>query len=80
MPISEAYKKISTAWANTGDRTDPDDSSLMPALAIATGWPQTFSSDDGFTPRRRVFNEMYNRRDSALIDIRNYGILPWDTE
>ena len=34
----------------------------------------------GNEPRRTVFNEMYYRRDSALLDVRNYGVLPWDTE
>ena len=34
----------------------------------------------GISPRRAVFNEVYNRRDSALLDVRNYGILPWDVE
>ena len=34
----------------------------------------------GLTPRRKVFNELEFRKDSALLDIRNYGILPWDTD
>ena len=80
MPISDGFKAIGPAWASapTADRTDPDDATLTPALVIANGWPASFSADAGDTPRRRVFNEMYWRRDSALLDIRNFGILPWD--
>ena len=79
MPISDAYKKIK-AWASgvTAQRTDPDDATLMPPLDIAIGWPAVFSADAGETPRRRVFNEIYFRETSALVDIRNHGILPWD--
>ena len=40
----------------------------------------TISFRVGLTPRRTVFNEMYYRRDSALIDIRGFGVLPWDTD
>ena len=82
MPVSEGFKAIGPAWASaaTADRTDPDDVSLTPPITIADGWPDTFSDPGGDTPRRAVFNELYYRRDSALLDVRNYGILPWDTE
>ena len=40
----------------------------------------TISFRVGLTPRRTVFNEMYWRRDSALLDIRSFGVLPWDTD
>ena len=79
MAISDGYKAITTAWAATGDKTDPDDSSLTPPLDVEDGWPDNFSGADGISPRRRVMNEMYNRRDTALIDIRNHGILPYDS-
>ena len=82
MPISEGYKKITVAWASSvsAQRTDPDDASLTPPITIGDGWPDTFSQDAGFTPRRRVFNELYYRRDSALIDIRDHGVLPWSND
>ena len=81
MPISKGFKDIKR-WASapTADRTAPDDASLMPPLVIADGYPASFSADDGNTPRRPVFNEQYHRETSALADIRNYGILPWDAE
>ena len=82
MPLSEGFKKITVPWASgpQGERTDPDDPSLTPPIVIAQGWPAAFSADAGERPRRRVFNEVYFRRDSALIDVRNHGILPWDAE
>ena len=81
MPISEGFKNIKP-WASapTADRTAPDDASLTPPLVVADGWPASFSSDDGNTPRRPVFNEQYHRETVALTDVRNYGILPWDAE
>ena len=81
MPISKGFKDIKR-WASapTADRTAPDDASLMPPLVVADGYPASFSADDGNTPRRPVFNEQYHRETSALADIRNYGILPWDAE
>ena len=81
MPISKGFKDIKR-WASapTADRTAPDDASLTPPLVVADGYPASFSADDGNTPRRPVFNEQYHRETSALADIRNYGILPWDAE
>ena len=82
MAISPGYKAITEAWANAapGSRTDPDDPGLMPPIDIADGYPASFSAVGGDTPRRNVINEVYYRRDSGLLDIRKYGILPWDTD
>ena len=80
MPLSEGYKKIVEAWANTGDTTDPDAASLTPPLDIQEGWDETFSGSTGLTPRRQVFNEQFHRRDQTLIDIRNHGVLPYDSD
>ncbi len=65
-------------WADTGDRTDPDDSSLDPALVEATGYPASFSAEDGNTPRRAVVNEILYRFFASLIEIRDRGLLEWD--
>ena len=82
MPISDGFKKIVTAWAGgpQGQRTDPDDAALTPPIDIAEGWDDTFSADSGNTLRRRVFNEIFYRPTDALINIRDYGILPWDVD
>ena len=90
MPLSDGTKAIATnpAWASattkgsdpTDDRIDPDDSSLTPPIVIADGWPDSFSTAGGNTPRRAVWNELEFRKDSAIKDIINYGILPWDTD
>ena len=68
------------ALANTDDRIDPDDASLTPPIVIADGYPASFSTAGGNTPRRKVVNELFYRVDSAILDIRNFGILPWDTD
>ena len=86
MPLSDGYKSITEAWANaqskgdapTDGRIDPDDSSLSPPITLADGWPDTFSQAGGDTPRRSVINELQFRKDSGLLDIRAYGVLPWD--
>ena len=80
MPLRDGTKAIGPAWANGGDRIAPDDSSLTPPIVVATGYPASFSADSGDTPRRAVINELFYRWDSAVLDIRNYGILPWDTD
>ena len=82
MPLSDGTKAIGPAWASaaTADRTAPDDTSLTPPLVIADGWPDSFSTAGGNTPRRPVFNELFYRQDSAILDWLNYGIPPWDTE
>ena len=85
MPLSDGYKSIGPAWASSttkgsdpaDDRIDPDDAALTPPIVVANGWPASFSSTNA--PRRPVFNELEFRKDSALLDIRNFGILPWDT-
>ena len=79
MAISEGYKRIGPAWASTtteDNRDDPTDTDLTPTLALGTGWDNTFSTTN--QPRRKVLNELLYRHDSALLDIRNFGILPWD--
>ena len=82
MPLSDGTKAIGPAWASaaTADRTAPDDSALTPPLVIADGWPDSFSTAGGNTPRRPVFNELFYRQDSAILDWLNYGIPPWDTD
>ena len=81
MPISDGYRAISGPWAEDGDRTDPTDTSLAAPVTIADGWGDEYSTDPsagGVQPPRAVVNELLYRRDSALIDIRNYGVLPYD--
>ena len=80
MAISDGFKAIGPAWASAvgADRTAPNDPSLTPMVTPADGWPASFSSADGNTPRRAVFNELLHRFDSALLDIRNHGVLPYD--
>ena len=90
MPLSDGTKQIATnpAWASattkgtgaTDDRIDPDDSSLSPAIVVADGYPDSFSAAAGDTPRRKVINELWYREDSAIKDVINFGILPWDTD
>ncbi len=81
MPISDGYRAISGPWAEDGDRTDPTDTSLAAPVTIADGWGDEYSTDPaagGVQPPRAVVNELLYRRDSALIDIRNFGVLPYD--
>ena len=79
MAIDAESKKIEK-WADTGDRTDPDDSGLSPALVRATGWPSEFSATDGNVPRRRVFNQLFRELSGVAVDTIQRGILPWDAE
>ena len=84
MPLRDGTKELATndVWASapTANRTDPDDTSLTPALVIANGYPASFSADAGDTPRRPVVNEIFWRLFSAAKDGINFGILPWDTD
>ena len=66
-------------WADTGDRTDPDDTTLNPTLARTTGWPSGFSATDGDTPRRRVMNQLFRELTGLAVDTMQQGVLAWDT-
>ena len=72
-------KKI-RKWADTGDRIDPDDSTLSPVLSRATGWPATFSADDGEVPRRQVINQLFRELTGLGDEINTIGIVEWDAD
>ena len=82
MADTEAKKIVSGGlWADSGDRTDPDDATLSPALSRTTGWPSSFSAPDGNTPRRRVMNQKFREFDGAASDaIRFGGPYPYDAD
>ena len=65
-------------WADSGDRTDPDASTLNPALNRSNGWPSSFSADNGDTPRRRVMNQLFRELTGLAVDTIQRGVLPWD--
>lgn len=66
-------------WAETGDRTNPDDPSLSPALERTTGWPLLFEQIGGQGPRRRVFNQIIREMTGMLVELNEHGgILDWD--
>lgn len=79
MADSEALKILAGLWGSAGDRTDPDDSSLTPALTRTVGWPSSFSSAAGNTPRRRVANQLFREVQGAATDSMRYGgVFPYD--
>ena len=78
-PIDAETLKIEK-WADAGDRTDPDDPSLTPTLTRAQGWPSSFSATDGDTPRRRPVNQLYRELTGLAVDVRDQGLLAWDTD
>ena len=77
MAIDAEARKMEK-WAASGDRTDPDDASLTPALVRANGWPATFSAQDGDVPRRRVLNQLFRELTGLGVDVIQNGILPHD--
>ena len=80
MADEQAKKILTGRWADTGDRTDPDDATLSPVLSRTTGWPAEFSATDGDTPRRRVFNQRFRELDGVAFDVMRYGVLPYDAD
>ena len=84
MPLDAEGKKIHTegVWASAGsaDRIDPDAVSLTPTLSRTVGWPDSFSSDAGDTPRRRVMNQRFREIDGAINDWFTMGIPLYDAE
>ena len=66
MPRDSESLKIKP-WASRGDRVDPESSSLDPVLTREIGWPESFSSDGGDTPRRQVFNQIL-REMTGMLD------------
>ena len=76
MVDAEAKKILAGKWADTGDRTDPDDTSLSPVISRAEGYPASFSLTD--TPRRAVINQKFREWDGIAFDTMTMGVLPWD--
>ena len=81
MADVEAKKILAGLWAEVGDRTDPDDTSLTPPVVRTVGWPSGFSSAGGDTPRRQPVNQKFREFDGAASDSMRYGgALPYDAE
>ena len=82
MPLSPGYRALTEIWASSAlaNRTQPEDTSLTPPLNVEDGWPASFSAASGNRPRRTVFNWAMWVLTSALFDIRNQGVLSWDTD
>ena len=79
MALPADLRKLQTVWAESGDRTDPDDPSLAPSLDRAQGWPSSFSAADGDTPRRRVMNELIYEQSLMAKEILTRGVAEWDS-
>ena len=78
MPRSVAALKIrSWASAQSGERVDPDDSTLTPPLVRTDGWPLSFSEVGGDNLRRQVFNEILYEITEGLLDVAKFGLLPY---
>ena len=78
MADAQAKKFLGALWADSGDRTDPDATTLSPPLNRAEGWPSTFSAPDGNKIRRRVFNQRLRSLQGAASDHLTLGIGPYD--
>ena len=76
---AESLKIGNTPWADTGDRTDPDDTALTPPIDRGQGWPASFSGAGGNELRRFVWNQIFREIYGMLVEInRHGGILEWD--
>ena len=62
-------------WADSGDRTTPEDD----GLTRATGFPSSYSQANGDVPSREVENQFRREITGALVDIFLHGILEWDS-
>ena len=76
-PIDSESKKI-RKWADTGDRTDPDDAGNNPVITRTTGFPPSYSATDGDVPRREDLNQIFREITGIAVDTRDEGILAWD--
>ena len=79
MAIDPEAKKI-VSWAETGDRTDPDDAALTPVLNRSVGWPSSFSSAGGNRIRRTVMNQVFRELTGAVLTSLRHGIPPYDAD
>ena len=79
MPLDDEAKKIEL-WAETGDRTDPDDSSLTPPLDRSEGYPDSFSTAGGDDLRREVANQLLRELTGAAVYLFTMGIPEWATQ
>ena len=81
MVVSQAFKDLleDGPWASSesAQKQTPEDA----GLTRTEGWPIAYEQiNSGKTPERTVFNQLVNEITSALIDIAENGVLPWDTE
>ena len=77
MADTEAKNLLAGLWADTGDRTDPEDL----GLTRTTGWPVAYEQlGSGAEPERALFNQRFRELDGAFADEMRYGIGPWDAD
>ena len=77
--VRDAESLKITPWAESGDRTDPDDAALNPVLTRAKGWPDSFSTPGGDVPRRRVINQLFREITGMLHELNvNGAFLDWN--
>ena len=69
--------KLIVKWARTGDRSDPEDVSLVRSI----GWPASFSPPGDDHPQREVFNQMFAELSALAKEINERGgILEYASE
>ena len=75
---TEAKKLLTAAaWADTGDRVDPEDE----GIDRAKGWPVSYEQQgSGKFPERPVFNQLLREQSGFSQDVLRWGYLPWDAE
>ena len=75
MTIPDALLPI-RPWAETGDRTNPEDARVT--LDRATGFPASFSTEGGDEPERQVVNQLLYELSLFAYQTIRQGIYEWD--
>ena len=77
MADDQAKKLLGNEWADSGDRTDPEDVNITRSV----GWDVRYEQiGSGFEPEREVFNQLLRELSGWANDEIVNGVPPWDAD
>ena len=77
MVDTQAKKILDGAWADSGDRENPEDVGIDRDEGWTVGYEQINS---GLEPERTIFNQRGRELDGWAIERMRTGIPPWDED
>ena len=74
---TQSKKLLGNEWADSGERTDPEDVNIIRSV----GWDVRYEQiGSGFEPERDVFNQLLRELSGWANDEIVNGVPPWDAD